>query len=74
MGGPNGGAAMTRTINQTLLKRDGEELFQPGAFSVKKDLIAYFSDCPELAQKIETKIFKKRDLLGMVMYYNENCE
>ncbi len=34
----------------------------------------YFKDCPELVQKIQNKIFKKRDLRDIVQFYNTECE
>ena len=34
-------------------------------------MVAYFADCPELAQKIEDKILKKHDMEEIVDEYNE---
>lgn len=33
----------------------------------------FFSDCPELVEKIETKKFKKRDLKEIIEFYNTDC-
>ena len=42
--------------------------------SFEKKAIEYFSDCPELVQKIKAKVFRKRDIEEIVKYYNSNCE
>ena len=41
--------------------------------SFKKKAIKYFSDCPNLVQKIKDKVYKKRDIKEIVEYYNSNC-
>ncbi len=33
----------------------------------------FFSDCPELVQKIENREFKKRDLKEIIEFYNTKC-
>lgn len=33
----------------------------------------FFKDCPTLAQKIQNKTLKKRDLIAIVEYYNQDC-
>ncbi len=53
------------------LQKNNGYLFRPGDFSFKKDMVAYFADCPELAQKIEDKILKKHDMEEIVDEYNE---
>ena len=55
-----------------LQKGDGE-LKRPKGLSFRKDMMNYFSDCPELSQKIENKEYKKRDLESIVRFYNSNC-
>lgn len=40
----------------------------------KKAATEYFKNCPKLVQKIQDKEYKKRDIVEIVEYYNENCE
>ncbi len=39
----------------------------------RKTLSSYFHDCHVLVEKIQNKEFKKRDILEIVEFYNENC-
>lgn len=39
----------------------------------KKAASEYFKDCSELVKKIQSKEFRKRDVVDIVEYYNENC-
>lgn len=34
----------------------------------------YFKDCTELVQKIQNSTFKKRDLIAIVQFYNNECQ
>lgn len=38
-----------------------------------KSASKYFKDCPELVKKIESKEFRRNDIIGIVQYYNQNC-
>jgi len=41
---------------------------------LKRQVMSYFSDCPELVEKIKTKEFKMSDgLEQVVIFYNEHC-
>ena len=42
--------------------------------SFKKSTAKFFSDCPELVEKIETKEFGRDDIKQIVLYYNSNCK
>jgi len=41
--------------------------------SFKKVTSEYFSDCPELVQKIQDYTFTKKDIEKIVLFYNESC-
>ncbi|MGI9159778.1 MAG: hypothetical protein ACR2K1_08510 [Saprospiraceae bacterium] len=64
---------MKPTAVHILQKGDSGELksIQPANF--KKDMTAFFSDCPELVRKIEEKEYKREDLRAMVQFYNTQC-
>lgn len=40
----------------------------------RKEILAYFSDCPTLAKKIKDKKMTYKHLPAMVMYYNKSCK
>jgi hypothetical protein len=40
----------------------------------KKAASAYFSDCPGLVSKIQSRKFKKRHIEDIVIYYNTSCK
>lgn len=54
-----------------LQKGDGI-LKAPSVLNFRKDMTAYFEDCPELLSMIEDKEYKRRDLVSMVRFYNRN--
>ncbi|NOU59142.1 hypothetical protein [Marinifilum caeruleilacunae] len=54
------------------LKKDDEDLKLVANFGRNK-MKNYFSDCPELVQKIESKEFKSKDIIQIVQYYNSHC-
>ena len=41
--------------------------------SFKKRASEYFSDCPSLVSKVESKKYTRKDLEGLVNHYNDNC-
>ncbi|SDS77614.1 hypothetical protein SAMN04489797_2393 [Winogradskyella sediminis] len=63
--------------NQVMILRPGTtpEIFNHVSLtkSFRKRAMEYFSDCPALQTKIETKEFKKVDLQAIVRFYNANC-
>ena len=55
------------------LQKDTEELRRVKHLNFKRDLAQYLDDCPDLAGKIETRDFQRKDLQSIVQYYNMNC-
>lgn len=41
--------------------------------SFKKTVRSYFTDCPELIEKVNKKEFRKKHFMEIVDFYNENC-
>jgi hypothetical protein len=58
------------TIEKYVLQKNGRELFRPAGMFFKKDMAAYLSDYPELAQKVLNKEFRQRDMEEIVEEYN----
>lgn len=61
------------SVEKYILQKGDGELKRPKGLAFKKDMIEYFSDCPELVDKIESKDFRKNDLESIVRFYNSNC-
>lgn len=63
--------------NTLLLVRDGYNAIKINQVSLfkafRKRASEFFGDCPTLVSKIESKEFKKEDLIAIVEYYNSNC-
>jgi len=53
-------------------KNDDNEAIRVGR-DFKEIMKAYFSDCKLLSEKIGKDQFRKKDILKIVLYYNENC-
>ena len=73
----SGGASPGASANMSkkyVLEKEGGELIRVRTLSFKKDMIKYFSDCPELVKKIKDKEFRMRDLEMLVVFYNDRCE
>lgn len=60
-------------VEKYILQRGDGELKRPKGLTFKKDMVEYFSDCPALIEKIESKAFRKNDLEFIVNFYNSNC-
>jgi hypothetical protein len=61
-------------VDKFLLQKKDGPLKWPRELSFRKDLMEYFSDCPELATKIDKKEFKKDHLIEIVRFYNSYCK
>ncbi|MEQ8238466.1 MAG: hypothetical protein RIA69_04595 [Cyclobacteriaceae bacterium] len=61
------------SVERYILQKGDGELKRPKSLTFKKDMVEYFSDCPALVEKIESKDFRKNDLEFIVNYYNSNC-
>ena len=49
-------------------------IYDPIVGNLKEKVIDYFSDCPELTQKIESRDFKvRKDMEAIVEFYNSGC-
>lgn len=66
-------------ITNLYLMREGEEELtsigsnQLFSKNFKRGASEYFSDCKDLAVKIRTKKYKKKDIIKIVDDYNKNC-
>jgi hypothetical protein len=73
----SGSGAMTGghsySVENLILQKGNGELKQPRSLTFRKDMRAYFSDCPQLTERIEARDFRRADLEAIVMFYNSNC-
>lgn len=55
------------------IKRPNEDSATDITFSFKRRAIRYFSDCPELLEKINNRTFTSTNIPEIVAYYNDYC-
>jgi hypothetical protein len=60
-------------VDKFVLQKKNGPLKQPRGISFRKDMSEYFSDCPELVERIQKRDLRKGDLEIMVMEYNKKC-
>jgi len=66
--------ANSYSIERYILQKGNGELKRPKRLMFRKDMMEYFSDCPELSQKIEMKELRKKDLEAIIRFYCLNCQ
>jgi hypothetical protein len=79
--GGAGGMSISQTVVKYYVKKKSEKKitllgpYSPLTNNLKEKTINYFSDCPELIGKIESKDFRIRNGLEQIVeFYNENCK
>lgn len=60
-----------RTEDEMATHLGSNQLFSK---NFKKAASEYFSDCPNLVQKIKDKEYKKKDIKEIVVFYNNQCD
>jgi hypothetical protein len=78
VGGAPGGVfpnntSTSSTVNDFIFHKGNGELKSPKTLGWRKDMIEYFSDCPALREKIESKDLRRKEIEAIVLYYNNNC-
>lgn len=61
------------TVTCSALQKGEGELKVPPSLTFKKEMSQYFSECPKLVEKIQSKDYRKNDLESIVRFYNSNC-
>ena len=64
-------SAGSRTVEVDVLQKGNNYLFRVRPFRFKKTVSEYFSDFPELSERIKSKEFRKEDLLKIIDIYNK---
>ena len=64
---------MTYRIDNLIFQKGNGPLKRPRTLGWKKDMLEYFSDCPALRERIESKDLRRKEIEAIVMYYNQNC-
>jgi hypothetical protein len=63
----------TYTVDNLLFQKGNGPLKKPRSLGWKKDMLEYFSDCPALRERIESKDLRRKEIEAIVTYYNQNC-
>ncbi|MBT1705123.1 hypothetical protein [Chryseosolibacter indicus] len=73
-GGAGGYSPETSYVVDNLIFQKGDgPLKQPRALGWRKDMLEYFTDCPALRERIESKELRRKEIEAIVMYYNQHC-
>jgi hypothetical protein len=64
---------MTYTADNLIFQKGNGPLKQPRALGWKKDMLEYFSDCPALRERIESKDLRRKEIEAIVLFYNRQC-
>lgn len=75
----NGSAGMmmgsySYSVEKYIMQKDNGDLYKTHWLSFKNDMKYYFSDCPDLAKKIEDKVYRSDDIEQIVDEYNLTCK
>jgi hypothetical protein len=68
-----GGGTTYYTVDNLIFQKGNGPLKKPRQFGWKKDMLEYFSDCPALSERIESKDLKRKEIEEIVLYYNRHC-
>jgi hypothetical protein len=63
----------TYTADNLIFQKGNGPLKQPRSIGWKKDMLEYFSDCPDLRERIESKDLRRKEIEAIVLYYNRQC-
>tara|TARA_B110000037_G_C16800418_1_gene375289 strand:- start:27 stop:560 length:534 start_codon:yes stop_codon:yes gene_type:complete len=74
------GVMSNNSYDEAFVKKKNEKfaynigyIYGAGYKGIKKRVRKYFSDCPDLINKVNKNKIKKKNTLGIVEYYNKNC-
>lgn len=65
--------AYSFSVENYVLQKGDEELMRPRGLTFRKDMTEYFDNCPDLAEKIDKKEFRRADITAIVNFYNSMC-
>jgi hypothetical protein len=71
-GGVGGGGNFYKYGSSILVKKDGT-MVDPSTGSFRKKMSEFFSDCPDLVDKINDKVYKRNQIDEVIEYYKVNC-
>ncbi len=61
-------------LDSFILCREEGNLTRVKALNFKNEMSAYFSDCPGVVSRLESRAWKERDLATIVDFYNRSCK
>lgn len=64
----------TDYVERYFIEKNEKELIPVGGLSFRKKILEIVGDCPEVARKIESREWRKRDLKEIVSFYNRSCK
>jgi len=67
------GQGSTSLVTSYVVQKGNGEFKKLPTIEFRYEMTTYFNDCPELVTKLEEKVFRKRDRVKIVEFYNANC-
>jgi hypothetical protein len=64
---------VTYTADHFIFQKGNGPLKRPRSLGWKKDMLEYFSDCPALRDRIESKDLRRKEIEAIVAFYNRQC-
>jgi len=61
-------------LDSFILLREGGILTRVKALNFKHEMTAYFSDCPGVVSRLESRAWREKDLAIIVDFYNRSCK
>ena len=69
-----GAGSYSYSVETYIMQKGNDELFKTRWLSFRKDMVNYLSDCPDVAKKIEDKIYRSDDIMQIIDEYNRSCK
>jgi hypothetical protein len=66
--------ARISTVIYWFVEREGKKMYSPRPFHFRQKMSKYFSDCPQLSERIKAGAYKAIETETIVKYYNANCK
>lgn len=63
----------TDYTEEYFVQKNNGELIQAGGLNFRKTMLGIVGDCPEVAEKVETREWKQRDIKKIISTYNARC-
>jgi hypothetical protein len=57
-------------VDKCIIQKENQELVRINRLTFRKNMMEYFSDCPDISKKIADREYRKKDIETIVNHYN----